>query len=61
MFVRVLISVDRPYAPVPISGIGSVLISQAPGLAGCCHQQPSGGREHNPRKLRQAESSRMQA
>ena len=35
-------------------GIGSILTSQASGLARCCHQQPSGGREHDPTPIASA-------
>ena len=52
MFVRVLISVDGPYAPAPISGVDSVLASQAPWLGGMLLiNSHLAVQEHNPRKI----------
>ena len=58
MFVRVLISVDGPYAPAPISGSAVWLVSSRLGKG--CYNSPFGGRGMQTGKLCQAESRRMQ-
>jgi hypothetical protein len=58
MFVRVVIFVDGAYVPAPISRREPA--RQAPGLAYGAINSPSGGRKHEPGRLCQAESRRMQ-